>query len=125
MHEIKLISPRLRGNPDIEFIEDDIIQESPPFFKHQFDVVRAANVLNKGYFADDKIEKALGTIRERLSGPGSFPLICQTKSDGTNHGSLFRLADDKRFVSLIRIGTGSSIEPLVLGLPGDVCRASS
>ena len=116
IYKIKLVSPSLKNNLDIEFVDDDIMQEDPKSFKAQFDMVRVANLLNLCYFSDSQILKSLRKIRERFMKPGSLLLVVRTEPDSLNHATLFCLEDSGDFRAIFRYGNGSEIENLVLSL---------
>lgn len=116
VYKIKLISPSLKNNLDIEFVDDDIMQEDPKSFKAQFDMVRVANLLNLCYFSESQILKSLQKIKERFMKPGSLLLVVRTEPDSLNHATLFSLEDRGDFRVIFRYGNGSEIENLVLSL---------
>lgn len=110
---VKLVTPRLLENKNIDVCEDDVLAYNPEF-AGRFDFVRAANVLNKGYFGDDALRGIIANIRRYMAPPPSSLLIMRTHEDRTNHGTLFRLEPSGRFLALERFGRGSEIETLVL-----------
>lgn len=109
---VKFLSHRLSGRGDISVLENDIFSRSDSFVG-RFDLVRVANVLNRSYFAEDDIMRAVDTIRAYLRPGGAF-LVTRTESNQINSGTLFELTDDQGFRVLTRIGHGSEIEPVVL-----------
>jgi len=111
---VQLISPRLTGRRDIEFVENDITKREPSF-DGRFDLVRAANILNRNYFSVGKLERALANIRSYVRGPGALFLVTRSNPNFENAGTLFELSDDGTFRVVDRIGGGSEIEDLVLG----------
>lgn len=113
---LKLITPRLLANEKIAVCKDDI-QRYNSSFAGRFDVIRAANILNRGYFPPAVLTDMLTNIRQYLSGPSGILLVMRTHEDNSNHGTLFRLRDDRRFEVVCRIGTGSEIEDVVLQAP--------
>ncbi len=113
--QIKLVTHRLRGKKDIERVDDDITAPCPSQLRARFHVVRVANILNRDYFSSHQLGEIVGNLRDRLTGPGAFLLIVRTESKG-NHGSIFRMDDRGSFEVLSRIGRGSEIEDIVLGI---------
>jgi len=107
---VELVSSRVRGCPGIELVEDDIFVARPEL-RGRFHAVRAANILNEGYFHDAQLRAAVATLRERLR-PGGLLVVCRTHEDGSNHGSFFR-ADREGWTVVERIGGGSEIERLI------------
>jgi hypothetical protein len=105
-------SPALAGT-DIEIVENDIFVLTPEFVG-RFDFIRAANLLNEGYFAREKLSAAISNIRSYCRGPGSLLLVVRS-SEQRQDGTLFRLEADGRFQVRARFGQGSEIEQIVLG----------
>jgi hypothetical protein len=110
---IVLVTPRLTCRSNLQLVQDDIIHNAA--FSHRFDVIRAANILNKAYFDDETLRTMLRNLRSRLQ-PGGLLAVCRTE-DGRNHGSILILDEERRFQTLAAIGAGSEIEGLALGLP--------
>jgi len=110
MRHVELVSPRVRGYPAIDVVEDDIFMTRPEL-RGRFHVVRAANILNRGYFDDARLRAAVAGLRERLR-PGGILIVCRTLEDGSNHGSFFK-ADGEGWTVVDRIGDGSQIERLI------------
>jgi hypothetical protein len=113
--QIKLVTHRLRDNKDIELLDDDIMAATPDHLKRRFEVIRAANILNRGYFPTQQLRAAVRNLRDRLIGPGAFLLIVRTEETG-NHGSIFSLNANGSFGVLERVGSGSEIEDIVLSI---------
>jgi hypothetical protein len=107
---VELVSGRVRECPAIELVEDDIFVARPEL-RGRFHAVRAANILNEGYFDDAQLRAAVATLRERLR-PGGLLIVCRTHEDGRNHGTFFRSERDGWTV-VERIGGGSEIERLI------------
>jgi hypothetical protein len=109
---LRMESPALAGR-NIELVENDIFVPTPIFFG-RFDFIRAANILNNGYFPADQLAVAISNIRSYCRGPGALVLVLRSK--GAKHnGSLFELGTDGKFGLKGRVGSGSEIEPLILG----------
>lgn len=111
--KVKLITPRLLVNDCVNVYADDVRQYNGTL-AHQFDFIRAANVLNSGYFSTVALSSILGNVRRYLRGPSAYLLVVRTHDDNHNHGTLFRLDDNSRFCMVRRFGQGSEIENLVL-----------
>lgn len=111
---VRMESRALRGRP-IQLIQSDIFEVEPSFVG-RFDFIRAANLLNLGYFAPERIRQALAYIRRYCRGEGSLLLV--VKTGGTRHdGTLFEMQSSGQFAALARIGGGSEIEALVVEAP--------
>jgi hypothetical protein len=111
---VQLINKRLSGRNGISFIENDILMRSPEL-SHRFDLVRAANILNRNYFSDQDILRAIENIRSYLHVSGGLFLVTCTNASHINAGTLFELGSGRSFKVLARVGAGSEIERLVLG----------
>lgn len=114
--QIKLVTYRLQDNKDIELLDDDIMAATPDHLKRRFEVIRTANILNRGYFSTQQLRAAVRNLCDRLIGPGAFLLIVRTEEPGSNHGSIFRLDANGSFGVLERVGRGSEIEDIVLSI---------
>lgn len=110
---VRLISPCLTKRTDIKMIEDDVLVRSPSFLR-SFDLVRAANILNRDYFSDESLSRAIGNIHAYLRGPGAMFLITRTNSSSNNAGTLFELDDQLRFQIVKQVGGGSEIEERIV-----------
>jgi hypothetical protein len=110
---VELVTPRLRAIPQISLTKDDVLVFNAGFAR-RFDFIRAANILNKGYFPSDALSLALSHLASYLRGPGAWLLVNRTHPDETNHGTLFRLDEQRRLRAVERFGDGSEIEALVL-----------
>jgi SAM-dependent methyltransferase len=111
VRRVPLVSPRLRECAAITVVEDDIFA-SRIEMAGRFHVLRAANILNLGYFDDDHLRSAVANLRDRLR-PDGLLIVCRTHPDGANHGTIFRLTD-RASTAVARIGDGSEIEDLVI-----------
>jgi hypothetical protein len=112
---IVLVSPRLLTRTDLTVLDDDILRGQDPTLRRRFHALRAANILNHAYFDPATLARSVENLRERLRDGGLF-VVCRTSSDGANHGTVFQLRQGRRFAALARLGRGSEIEELVLGL---------
>ena len=111
---LQLVSPSIRRRRHIDVVEDDILVNKG--YVRCFDVVRAANILNLGYFDRPTLAAMLLNLRERLRNGGRL-IVCRTSSDNVNHGTVFGLDEDRNLLVLARINDGSEIEPIALSLP--------
>lgn len=110
---LRLISHRFAHREDV-CVEANDIFEFTPHLAGNFDFIRAANILNLGYFDNARLQKALGNIVRYLSGPGAWLLLARTGDRG-HDATLFRLSPDGRRLRIVeRMGQGSEIEHLAL-----------
>ncbi|MBW4518521.1 MAG: hypothetical protein KME16_02145 [Scytolyngbya sp. HA4215-MV1] len=108
-----LVSPRLKKEPGLTIIEDDILLNDDPSLEKRFHLIRATNILNKTYFDQKTILRALDNLHSRLVDHGVL-VVCRTEDNGINHGTIFKLNANRRFEIEKRLGKGSEIEDLVL-----------
>jgi SAM-dependent methyltransferase len=111
---VRLISKRLTEYPEISCIQNDIFTMTPELVA-KFDLIRAANILNKNYFSQTDLLAAVRNIKSYLKGNGSLLLVTRTGANQKNSGTLFRLDALTNFEIAARVGAGSEIEDLVLG----------
>lgn len=86
------------------------IFEPWPFEKA--DLVIAANILNRDYFADDKLADALRNLRAAMKDGGTLAVIENRPAEQSN---VFRL-ENGRFTVEEQVGSGSDIRAIVTGL---------
>jgi hypothetical protein len=111
---ISLVTPRLANHPHVTIREGNILTDS---WQPGFHVIRAANILNRGYFDDQALTTILSNLRRHLA-VGGLLVICRTNDqESVNRATVFKLMDEQRFVSLATMNGGSEIESLVLQLP--------
>jgi hypothetical protein len=113
LQQITLTSPRLKGAANLHVVDDDILNDVR--FPQSFDVLRAANILNRDYFDDGVLLKMLRNLRTRLVSLGLL-VVCTTEDAGDNHGTIFQLTGNGSFEVVARLNGGSHIEDLVLSL---------
>ncbi|WP_342642045.1 ATP-binding protein [Rhodoligotrophos ferricapiens] len=117
-HPVRMQSRALSGR-NIELVANDIFVREPRFVG-AFDFIRAANILNLGYFDERRLRTAIANIRAYCREPGALVLIVRT-GDAHHDGTLFELDRSGGFSVVARLGRGAEIEPLVL--QGNVKRA--
>jgi len=100
------------GDAMPEIVEDDLALRNPSL-EGRFDIVRAANILNRGYFEPDKLRAMVDNIKSYAGGPGALIAVLRTLEDGVNNGTIFELAPDRSLVALERVGKGSEIEDIL------------
>ncbi|WP_126975666.1 ATP-binding protein [Frigidibacter oleivorans] len=111
---VTLASRRVADCPDIELIEDDILQPRGAF-AGRFDLIRAANILNRNYFPEAQLRGAVRNLAGYLRGPGSLLLVTRTdEATARNDATLFRRTDAGRLAEVRGFGKGSEIRELVL-----------
>jgi hypothetical protein len=118
---LKLVSPSLSKFARLEVVEDDILVNTD--YKKCFHVVRAANILNLGYFERPVLTAMLLNLRSRLT-TGGLLIVCRTNHQDVNNGSVFALKADGSFSTVARLNAGSEVEDIVLTLPRDADAAA-
>ena len=108
LERVALINPRLAANDDIEVREDDLLNPNPQF-TGRFDFIRAANVLNREYFDDATLVRAIATLKSYLSGPGALLLVVRTNDATGHHGAFYELRADGALAAVKTIGGGSEL----------------
>ncbi len=109
---LKLISNKVRNIKNLILIEDDILNDNPDHHS-KFDVIRAANILNKRFFDDEALRKMIANLRKKLK-PGGILIVCRTLADEKNHATIFKLTDENYFQAIETLGQGSEITNLVV-----------
>jgi hypothetical protein len=114
-HPLQLVSPSLRNRKHLVVFEDDILVDRG--YDRRFHVLRAANILNRGYFDEPVLRAMLSNLRERLR-DGGLLVVCRTETrGGINNGTVFKLDEARRLRVVARLNAGSEIEALALELP--------
>jgi hypothetical protein len=118
---LKLVSPSLKKFSELDVVEDDILVGGR--YQKCFHVVRAANILNLGYFEPDMLASMAINLRSRLL-PGGILIICRTNHQNINNATVFSFDGHSRLNILARLNGGSEIEDILLKLPaaGDASR---
>jgi SAM-dependent methyltransferase len=90
-----------------------LVQESidEPRIVGPFDIVRAANILNHGYFDQAVLRRMMRAIVGRVA-DGGLLLVLRTGMDFVNRGTLFRCG--REITVLERLNGGSEVESLVM-----------
>jgi hypothetical protein len=111
---LKLVSTSLRNFARLEVVEDDI--SAGGRFERSFHVLRAANILNLGYFSPEVLTGMLRNLRSRLQ-PGGLLVICRTDHSNVNNATLFTLTSSGKLEPVARLNEGSEVEHVVSALP--------
>ena len=109
-----LVSDKARAHPRIRLVDGNIISGAANELSLRFDLVRAANVLNRDYFDEADLGRAVASIKERMRGWGSVLMVARTLEDRSNYATIFRLNDKMDFEIVCRFGNGSEIENIAL-----------
>ncbi|MCX6351892.1 MAG: hypothetical protein NTX03_08515, partial [Bacteroidetes bacterium] len=108
---VKLIQPELvkyaNSNPEKIYIEQFNIFE--PWVAATPDIIKVSNVLNRDYFSDDMIKRAISVMKSYLKNDGYLVISDNREIEKV---SLYQLKDN-RFLKLIEINSGTEISNLV------------
>ena len=115
VRNITLVTKQLINNPDFTLLEESISTPTPENLLNKFNVLRAANILNKSYFDDTTLTNMVINLKSRLKTNGLI-VVCRTcdEKDGTNTSTTFKKTDNGNLEILERIGSGSEIENLIM-----------
>lgn len=109
---VQLVSRRLKEHAEVDVVEHDLFGARPAW-EGRFDLVRAANILNRDYFDDAQlmhVARILGTYLR----VGGRLLVARTDHANDTTASLFERTAEGTFTLVDRYSTGSYIEGLVL-----------
>ena len=108
-----MITPELKGRPDVTIIEDDILSPTPPELIGSADVIRLAHVVRPDRFSEDDIRRIVGNVRRRCR-DGAVVIVCRSnpraRVRGALEGSIFQAVPGGGFEIEDRIGPGSEVE---------------
>lgn len=113
IQRVQLVTPRLLAKKGVVVCNDDITRQNDEFIG-KFNFIRAANILNRGYFREDTLNAIVANVGSYLHKPLGTLIVLRTHEDHSNHGTLFRIGKDDRFEIVRRFGAGSEIEDVVL-----------
>jgi len=104
------ISQKINKN-EIEFINYDIFNTE---INDKFTFVRVMNILNLGYFDEQKIKTALKNIKKSMK-ENAVLLVGRTNSDGINNAGFYK-KENGQFVLLKDVNKGSEINQIIKNL---------
>jgi len=118
---VTLVSKVIGKNHNIAILDDDITQPTKNEMLNKFDVLRAANILNKRYFSDSTLIKSVGYLLERVK-PDGILVVCRTNEQeeggNKNNGTVFQKLSNNKIIVIDQVGEGSDIEQMLLGVFG-------
>ena len=110
---VQLVSPRLLRRAGVTVVAHDLTAPANPSWHERFDLVRAANVINRDYFDESTLAGMLANLHTYLR-PGGLLVLCRTHDDTrTNHATVLRLNETGELMAVARIGNGSEVEALL------------
>jgi len=105
--EVPLVSSTVAQTSGVEIAEEDLLR---PQVAGRFGLIRAANILNRGYFAEPALRACVAALLERLE-PDGLLFVVRTERT-VNHGTLW--ARDRSGVAVAgTVGLGCEIAALV------------
>ncbi len=90
---VLLVNPDARDNARLSFADDDIMAPTPEHLRGRFNAIRVSNLLNRGYFDEAQLRRAVDNLKDRLMDAGSFLIVNRTHADGNNNGTIFQLSE--------------------------------
>ncbi|MEZ4399336.1 MAG: hypothetical protein R3B06_04920 [Kofleriaceae bacterium] len=105
--EVPLVSSEVARTPGVRVEEEDLFA---PHIAGEFDLIRAANILNRGYFSDAQLTTCVRALVARTT-LGGLLFVTRTER-GANHGTLWRRAAGG-LVPVATVGAGCEIATLV------------
>jgi len=112
---VTLLTRGFSERESLQVFEDDLLAEERPEFKNAFHVLRAANILNYSYFPKDVLVRIAKKLKMRLK-PNGVLIVCRTTNEAKNNATIFEAPAGAGLRILSRLGNGSEIEELLLGL---------
>ncbi len=113
VQKVKLITPKLLSHTNVVIQMGDITKFNYSY-REKFNFIRAANILNVSYFTKAELVAIINNIKHYFTKPSGTLLVVRTHEDGSNHGSLFNIANHSKCEVIGRFGAGSEIEDIVL-----------
>jgi hypothetical protein len=104
-----LVSAEARQAPEIEVVRDDVMEGGR--FGGRFDVVRAANLVQRSYFDEATLRRVIANLRDRVR-EGGLLVLCQTVGE-ENAATVFRRQGDQ-LVPVAALGEGIDVRDLAL-----------
>jgi len=109
---VPLTTAAAQGVSGLSLVQEGIEQ---PRIAGAFDVVRAANILNRDYFDTADLRRMIRAVLGRVTA-GGLLLVLRSGKDLVNRGTLFRCGREIAVVE--RLNGGSEVEPLVIAAGG-------
>jgi len=107
--EVPLLASACDGVPGIRFAEESLLA---PQVEGLFHLIRAANIMNLGYFDEATLRFMGQALSARLAPGGLLTLVRTSGEPPKNRGSIFRW-DGARFKAEVTFNGGSEITPLI------------
>lgn len=113
--DIVLVTAGIRNSDMIDLVEQDIEQFRSDW-ENEFDLIRAANVLNRSYFGLERLAAIVGHLARYLK-DGGLLAVCRSDDIGDrHHGNVFvKDTHCGRMKRIDQMGAGSEVGEIVLG----------
>ncbi len=108
---VPLLTSLTDGIPDVHFLEENVLD---PVITGQFSLIRAANILNRGYFDATDIRRMGRALSKRLTKNGML-LVARTEPLNINRGTLF-VRQRNGLKVLQQINGGSEAEDILASI---------
>jgi hypothetical protein len=110
VQQVPLLSSATDGVAGVHFAEEDIFR---PVVPGPFAIIRVANLLNLGYFAEDALRAMGRALCARLMPDGLLMVTRTSDAERLNRGTLFRWTGSRLEVEVTTNG-GSEVTDLLL-----------
>lgn len=110
---IMLLSLAFKKSGAIGFIEEDITSKAEKNEMEKYDVIRAANILNKVYFSENKLKEIIENIACQIK-KGGLLIVGKTDSNGVNHAQVYTKTTNG-FASVGKLNNGAEVDSFVVG----------
>jgi len=108
-----MVTPELKGRPDVTILEGDILVPPPPGLTGVADVIRLAHVIRPDRFSADEIRRIVRNVRTQCN-DGALVIVCRSnpraRVRAALKGSIFLAVPGGGFELEERIGAGSEFE---------------
>ena len=109
--KVSLVTRGLTASNRLRLLEADVLRIGS--LGETYDLIRAANILNRAYFSDSDLGFIIGQIGQCMKS-GSLLIAVRTRDDrSANDGTVFQMENSGRLGILKRFGSGSEIESIV------------
>lgn len=108
-----LLSFAFKKSGAISFIEEDITSKAEKSEMEKYDVIRAANILNKVYFPENKLREIIKNIACQIK-TGGLLIVCKTDGEGINHAQVYSKTENA-FTSVGKLNDGTEVDSFVVG----------
>lgn len=108
-----LVTQGLLERKDFQVVEHDVTA-SKTAWNDSFDLIRAANVLNRAYFSPSDVAVVVKNLTSWLRQEGLLVICSTAETDGRNDGSVYRKRNASPWLQLVHcLGQGYELDALI------------